>query len=68
MKRFKNWLSSKSDTFSAMAGETITHREVLLVNGIFFCGCIAAITAASSLTVTLVMLATAIYLAYLFNS
>lgn len=31
---FKNWLNSKSETYSKLCGEDFTHREVVIMNAI----------------------------------
>lgn len=67
MRMFKNWLRGTSSTFRALTGEEYTRREVLLVNAIFMCGCGAAVVAASSLSVTAILLIVAVVLAWRLN-
>lgn len=67
MKDIRTWLHAKSETFSSLVGESFTHREVLLVNGIFVCGMVGAMVADKAIIVTLLTLATAVFLAWQLN-
>lgn len=64
---FKAWMDAKSESFSAMSGETVTRRQVILVNLALMAVIMTAIVVETSLTLSMCMAVCAAWAVYVLN-
>lgn len=67
MEKATKWLNEKSEFYSEIAEFRVTHREVLLVNGIALCVILAAMMAEGAIWWSLVPIGLAAYMVRLLN-